>query len=220
MYAGEIDLERALRVYLVADPDQSEHEIVDAVRASVRGGATMVQLRAKRVTDRELIELGERLLEVCAPVGVPLIINDRVDVALAIGAGGVHLGVDDLPLTSARSLAPQPFVIGYSPETDEQATAAEARGASYLGVGPVFGTMSKTDAGEPIGLALLAHRATVSRLPTIGIGGIAAANASSVVEAGACGVAVIGAILRSDDPEAAARALREAVDVALERRRD
>ncbi len=214
------ELEAALRVYLVAGPDQTIGNFVDAVSAALAGGVTMVQLRAKTLTDREIVELGRTLLPHCRRHDAAFLVNDRIDLALAIGADGTHLGVDDLPLADARRLVPPEFVLGFSPDTDEQAAEAKALGASYLGVGPVFGTSSKADAGAAIGLELLRHRAAISGLPTIGIGGVTPANAASVIDAGACGVSVIGAILRSGDAGGAAVALRTAVDGALSEQHD
>jgi thiamine-phosphate diphosphorylase len=210
-----VDLRSALRVYLIADPAFADHDLLDRSRRALAGGVTMIQLRAKSLSDREAFALGEALCDACRARGAAFLVNDRVDLALALGADGVHLGVDDLPLEAARNLVTPAFVIGYSPETDEQAIAAHARGASYLGVGPVFGTVSKLDAGPAIGLETIARRIELSGIPTIGIGGVTADNARQVIASGACGVAVISAILGSDDPESAARGLRQAVDEAL-----
>ena len=215
MASHHIDLEQALRVYFVADPGQTPKPITEVVHAALNGGATMVQLRAKTLHDLGKYAIGRVLLQACRAAGAAFVVNDRLDIALALGADGIHLGVDDLPLEEARRLSPPGFIIGYSPETDEQARRARERGASYLGVGPVFATSSKSDAGEAIGFDVLERRAWLSRLPVIGIGGITPDNAPDVIGAGACGVAVIGAISRSPDPESAARAIREAVDDAL-----
>lgn len=213
-----IDLEVALRCYFVADPSQSAAPITEVVASALSGGVTMVQLRAKSMHDRGAYALGRVLLQACRTTGAAFIVNDRLDLALALGADGIHLGVDDLPIEEARRLSPPGFIIGYSPETDDQARRARERGANYLGVGPIFGTISKTDAGGAIGIGVLERRLWLSRLPTIGIGGVTAENASEVIRAGACGVAVIGAIMRAQDPEAAARSLRAAVDGALAKR--
>jgi thiamine-phosphate diphosphorylase len=145
------------------------------------------------------------------------LINDRLDLALAAGADGVHLGVDDLPIPDARRIGGDGFVIGYSPETDEQTALAKEAGADYLGVGPVFGTASKDDAGQAIGIETIGRRAQIAGIPIIGIGGIAPANAEGVVRAGAVGVAVVGAILRSADPRTAAQGLVRAVQRGLGR---
>lgn len=200
-----IDLASSLRLYLVADPDGTRGEFSSSVEAALRGGVTIVQLRGKSLTDEVLIQQAHVLRELCTQSGAAFIVNDRVDIALASGADGVHLGVDDMPIESARSLGGSSFIIGYSPETDDQIRSAADRGADYLGIGPVFGTASKPDAGDELGLAEFARRIALTRLPTVGIGGVSASNARSVIDAGASGVAVISAILGSDEAELAAR---------------
>jgi thiamine-phosphate pyrophosphorylase len=205
------DLAPRLAVYLVADPDQTSRDLVAVVDDALMGGVTSVQLRAKRLTDREALVLARLLARRCEAHGALFIVNDRLDLALAAGAGGIHLGVDDLPIEDARRLAGERFVIGFSPDTDEQAAQAGARGADYLGVGPVFGTVSKDDAGAAIGLGTLSRRANLAGIPIIGIGGITPENAAQVVQAGAVGVAVVGTILRADDPRRAARQLSDTV---------
>jgi thiamine-phosphate pyrophosphorylase len=206
-----------LAVYLVADPGQTQRDLVDDVDAALCGGVTAVQLRAKHLNDRELFGLAMRIRGLTANREALFFVNDRLDIALATGADGVHLGVDDLPLISARTTAPPDFFIGYSPETDEQAAIAHANGADYLGVGPIFGTTSKADAGDAIGLEALARRVNFAGIPVIGIGGIEVSNSASVIEAGAVGVAVVSAILRTPDPEIAAKQLAELVHAALNR---
>lgn len=214
--AGATDEGEVLRlaVYLVADPTQTTRNIVDDVESALAGGVTAVQLRAKSLTDREALRLARELAERCDRAGALFVVNDRLDIALAAGAGGVHLGVNDLPVREARRLAGNNFVIGYSPDTDEQTVAARAEGADYLGVGPVFGTVSKPDAGEAVGLGTIRRRAAIAGISIIGIGGITAGTARAVIEAGAVGVAVVGAILRADDPRRAAEELRRAVSAA------
>lgn len=203
---------RQLRLYVIIDPDMTLHNPVDVARWAIDGGATAIQLRAKTLLDRECLGLASAMRAITADAGVLFLINDRIDLALAAEADGVHLGVDDLPVQSARQIAGAGFVIGYSPETDNQAANAKVQGASYLGVGPVFGSASKSDAGPAIGLEKLAHRVHNSSLPVVGIGGISASNARSVLEAGACGVAVLGAILAAPDPSAATRTLIERLE--------
>jgi len=206
----EIDIAQLLRVYLVADPAfRNSDDVLEATRKALTGGVTLVQLRAKHLTDRDLVALGRRLLELTRAFEVPLVVNDRVDVALAIGADGVHLGVNDLSPSDARRIAPRPFIVGYSPD-DENDEAG--RDADYLGIGPVYGTQSKADAGEALGLERFRSRVESSDVPVVGIGGINDANAGAVVQAGAAGVAVISAILGDPDPAEAARRLRRAVD--------
>lgn len=204
-----------LALYLVADPDQTDRDLLPIVRQALEGGCTAVQLRAKRLPDGAFLTLAREMREASEESGALFLVNDRLDIALATGADGVHLGVDDLPLTAARQLATRAqksdFVIGYSPETDVQVTTAAAAGADYLGIGPVFGTTSKPDAGDAIGLDHFRRRVAAAGIPVIGIGGIQPSNARSVIETGAVGIAVVGAILRAKDPCSAAAALRDAV---------
>lgn len=190
-----------------------ERSILDVVRAALRGGATVVQLREKEATTRQMIELGRALHAITRPAGVPLIVNDRLDVALAVEAEGAHVGVDDMPVPLARRLLGPGRLLGYSPKTVEDARQGEREGADYLGVGDVFGTPSKADAGEPIGLEGLAAVAKAVSIPVVAIGGIAAHNAAATVRSGAAGVAVISAVMGAEDPETAARRLLQAVEL-------
>ena len=173
--------------------------------AAVRGGATMVQLRLKHASGRELVEVARRLVET---LPVPVVVNDRADVALAVGAAGVHLGVDDLPVAAVRAIAPAGFVVGASFGTEEE--LRHARGADYVGIGPIFGTTSKVDAGDAIGVAGFARLCALGGMPALAIGGLTAENAAPLRQAGAAGIAVIRAVMGEADPEAAARALRQA----------
>jgi thiamine-phosphate pyrophosphorylase len=174
--------------------------------AAVRGGATMVQLRLKDAEPRTTLEVARRLL---ARLTVPLVINDRMDVALAAGAAGVHLGMDDLPVTAARHIAPTGFIIGASVGND--AEVSNARGADYVGIGPLYTTNTKGDAGSAIGVAEFARLARACMLPAVAIGGISAQRAGDVMAAGAAGVAAISAIFRAADVESATRSLRAAI---------
>jgi thiamine-phosphate diphosphorylase len=200
-----------LSLYLVADPELASRGLANDVAKALAGGVTAVQLRAKNGSDREKIALAENLKRICDEHSALFIVNDRIDIALAIGAGGVHLGTDDLPVAAARAIAPPGFVIGYSPENDDELERARLDGADYFGIGPVFGTQSKANAGETIGLEVLSKRVAQAGIPTIGIGGINADNAGSVIEAGAVGVAVISAILASTDPKEATRQIARSV---------
>lgn len=202
-----IEIRSALRLYLVADPEHCRGDLSTAVESALRGGVTMVQLRAKHLSDLETLNLAGQLCALCRNADVPFLVNDRVDIALAANADGVHLGVDDLPLETARELGGSTFVIGYSPESADQVRSAKARGADYLGIGPVFGTQTKGDAGDVLGLPEFTNRIRLGGLPSVGIGGITADNVRSVIEAGADGVAVVSAILGAEDPESAARQL-------------
>lgn len=199
-------------VYVITDRGAAgDRSLVEVVRAAIRGGATVVQLRDKSATTREMIELGRALHGVTAPAGVPLIVNDRLDVALAIDAEGVHVGLDDMPVPLARRLLGPGRLVGYSPDSVEAALRGQRQGADYLGIGDVFGTPSKPDAGEPIGLEGLAAVAEAVSIPVVAIGGITLENAAAAVRVGAAGVAVISAVVGAEEPEVAARRMRCAV---------
>lgn len=202
-----MDLQKSLRLYLVADPDQCNGDLTDQVEAAIRGGVTLVQLRAKTLSDLDLLLLGEKISAICARHNIPFLVNDRIDIALACGASGVHLGVDDLPLELARAIGGEGLIIGFSPETENQVRIAADRGADYIGIGPVFTTATKADAGEAIGIERFASLVAIANLPVVGIGGISTANYGAVLSAGAAGIAVVSAILGSDEAMVAARQL-------------
>jgi len=209
-------LREALRLYVITDRaaarGRSELEIA---REALAGGATALQLRWKTGPLSEAVEIGRELRTLCREAGVLFIVNDRVDLALALDADGVHVGVHDLPVPETRRLVGDTMVVGYSPETVEQALAAERAGADYLGVGPVFPTTTKPDAGPAVGLEHLSRIAHAVRIPVVGIGGITAENAAAVIRAGAVGVAVISAVVGAEDVRQAAARLRQVVDAAL-----
>jgi thiamine-phosphate pyrophosphorylase len=177
--------------------------------AAVRGGATMIQLRLKHTDARSLAEIAGPLI---AALPVPVVINDRLDVAMAVGAAGVHVGSDDIPVAALRRIVPPGFVIGASVGSDSE--TANAAGADYAGIGPVYGSASKLDAGDAIGVNEFVRLSGVVGLPAVAIGGITVDTAALVITAGAAGVAVIAAIFGEPDPESAARALRVAIDRA------
>jgi len=198
---------RTLRLIAITDDlRDGPGGLVARAAAAVAGGATMVQLRLKDVDGRTLVEVGRRLV---SALGVPVLVNDRVDVALACGAAGAHLGAADLPVRDARRIVPPAFVIGASVTCD--ADLDNARGADYVGVGPVYPTSSKSDAATPLGVAELGRLARASGLPAVAIGGITPANAAEVRRAGVAGVAVISAIFSAPDPARAARTLASAI---------
>ena len=202
------------RAYLVTAANRSvERTTPEVVAAALDGGVDVVQLRDKATSARERYETGLRLRELTAEAGVPLIVNDRVDLAAAVDADGVHLGQTDLPAGVARERLGESAVVGVSASTVEQAEAAEAAGADYLGVGAVYGTDSKAVSGDRdgIGTERIGAVADAVDIPVIGIGGIDAGNAAPVIEAGATGVAALSAITAAEDPEAATAALRDAV---------
>ena len=180
--------------------------LIERARAAAQGGASCIQLRLKDVSAHDLIGLARELV---ATVGVPVIVNDRADIAIAAGAAGVHLGADDIPVRAVRSFAPPGFIIGCSVGNDDEVTGAA--GADYVGIGPVFKTGSKQDAGKAIGTDEFARLAAAVGLPAVGIGGITAANARSVIDAGAAGVAAIAAVFAANDPRAAAMELLTAI---------
>jgi thiamine-phosphate diphosphorylase len=202
-----------LRLYLVADPDHASGDLANMVERALAGGVTAVQLRCKTLSDRAQLDLAQAVRALTRQAGALFLVNDRLDIALAAGADGVHLGVDDLPLSEARRIGGPGMILGYSPETDTQTEAAALTGADYLGVGPVFGTSTKGDAGAAIGLGVLARRARLAMIPVVGIGGITIDNAASVIRAGAAGIAVVSAISRQTDPQSAARTLRTAIEI-------
>ncbi|MCQ4333253.1 thiamine phosphate synthase [Natronomonas sp. F2-12] len=201
-------------VYLVTDTalsgDRSTAEIVEA---AIRGGVDAVQLREKGTSARDRYELGRTVRELTRKADIPLIVNDRIDLAAAIDADGVHLGDDDLPIAVARDRLGEDALVGRSVSTPETARRAEREGADYLGVGAVYGTTSKETDPEQSDIGLDRIRAVreATDLPFVGIGGVTPENARPVVEAGADGVAVISAITGADDPEAATRRLGAAV---------
>lgn len=189
--------------------------MVDVVREALQGGAPCIQLRAKRMSTRGMIDLGHRLREETLSHGALLIVNDRVDVALLVGADGAHLGDDDLPLAAARSISPPGFILGRSIDTPEEAVQAEREGADYVGVGPVRATPSKLDAAPAIGLAGITAVRSATRLPLVAIGGIDSSSAADIAAAGADGVAVIRAVMQADSPAEASRHLLAAVRAGL-----
>ncbi len=187
--------------------------VVDTVVAAVAGGVTAVQLRDPDAHPRDLVALGTRLREELRGTGVPLLVNDRADVAAAIGADGVHLGQHDLPVTAARALLGPDALVGWSVQVpDHLARLSEelAGTVDYLGVGPVFPQRTKADAAPPGGLDVLAEIVAKADLPCVAIGGVTVANAAAVRATGAAGIAVVSAICGQGDPGAAARALRDA----------
>jgi len=184
-------------------------DLVARARAAERGGASMIQLRLKDVDALTLTAVGRALV---AALAIPVIVNDRVDVALACGAAGAHLGADDIPVAALRPVLPAGFILGASAGTDAELAATV--GADYVGIGAVYATASKADAGAAIGVAEFARMATAAErlgLPVVAVGGVTAARAAALTAAGATGVAVIGAVFGAADPESGARALRAAL---------
>ncbi|SFJ85124.1 thiamine-phosphate diphosphorylase [Desulfomicrobium apsheronum] len=206
-----------LSLYLVTDRELSlGRSTLDIVRAAVAGGVTCVQLREKRCATREFVAEARAVRELLVGTGVPLIINDRIDVALAVSADGVHLGQTDMLIADARRLTGPDMLIGISAECVADAIRAQAEGADYVGISPVFATPTKTDTAPALGLdGVAAIRAAVS-LPLVGIGGIGPDNAAEVIRAGCDGIAVVSAIVSAPDPKEAASRLRTIIRAAKE----
>jgi len=198
-------------LYLVIDPDHAAGDVIQTALDAFDNGVTCVQVRWKTATDRQFVELARAIHECSRPRGIPMIVNDRLDIALVVGAEGVHLGIDDVPVQDVRRIGGTEFLIGYSPETDSQIVGAAVAKASYLGIGPLYGTATKLDAGPALGKNEFARRRMLTELPVVAIGGITAGNAAETMAAGADGIAVASAILGSADPAAATRQLKRVV---------
>jgi len=204
-----------LSVYLVTDrPLCGGRALIDVVAEAAAGGATLVQLREKEAGTREFVELARAVKKALAPFGVPLLVNDRLDVALACGADGVHAGQKDMHPSDARAILGPDAIIGLSVETPELARAARDFPVDYLGAGPVFPTATKADAAPVLGLSGLGEVVGLAGRPVVGIGGIGPANAMEVLRAGAHGVAVVSALCAASSPREAARELLQLVRAA------
>lgn len=196
-----------LSLYLVTDRELcAGRGLVETVVAAVRGGVTLVQLRDKHASDAALVDQARRLKAALSGSGVPLIINDRLEVALAAGADGLHLGQDDGDVAQARAALGPQALLGLSVQTREQLARLDPAALDYLGLGPVFATPSKHDHAAPLGFDGLAALVAASPLPAVAIGGLKAEHVAATRGAGAEGLAVISAICGTPDPEAAARA--------------
>ncbi len=213
-----------LRLYALVDPERADgRDLAELAALLAAGGATLLQLRDKRSETRVLVERARAIKAALVRFHVPLVVNDRVDVALAAGADGVHVGQDDMAVKDARRLLGPDAIIGLSIKTVAQAEAAPVERLDYVGIGGVFATASKNNPDPPIGAAGLQRIAGVFRrrapaLPLCAIAGIDHGNAGGTIAAGADGVAVISALSLAADPTAAARDLRGIVDAALAQR--
>lgn len=213
-----------VRLIAIVDPDRAGgHDLTVLARQAAEGGATLVQLRDKSGEARAMAGTARAIKAALAPLGVPLVVNDRADVAFAARADGVHLGPDDLDVADARALLGPGAIIGLSVKTVEQAEAAPVDLIDYAGIGGVYATLSKQQKSAPIGTEGLERIIAILRrrrgdLPLCGIAGIDAGNAGTVIGAGADGVAVISALSLSPDPVAAASALRGIVEAMLAKR--
>ena len=209
-------LNHRLRVIVITDRElAAPREVVEVVGAVLRAGAPAVQLRDKLLPPRDLLPVARRLRAATHAAGALFFVNDRLDLALAVGADGVHLGPDDLPVAAARRIAPPGFLIGHSADDPGAARAAVAAGADYIGCGTVFATRTKADAGAAIGVGRLGEVARSVDVPVVAIGGVTVRNAPQAVAAGAAGCAVVSAVMGATDPERAVRGfLRAGTGVA------
>ena len=208
--SAQASLADALRLVVILDAGVAgDRDIAALAAVAAAGGATMLQVRAKEVAAGDLADLVRRVM---AATALPVVVNDRLDVALATGAAGCHLGQNDFPIDAARAIAPAAFWLGGSAGNPDEAKRAVGAGAHYLGIGPVAVTGSKDDAGAAIGVEGFRQvLAAAPGVPAVAIGGVTATLAPALIAAGASGVAVIRAVLGARDPERATRDLRAAI---------
>jgi thiamine-phosphate pyrophosphorylase len=213
-----------LRLNAIVDPERAGgRDLAELARLTAAGGATLIQLRDKISDTRAMVETAHAIKRALTPFRVPFVVNDRVDVALAAGADGVHVGQDDMAVEDVRKILGRDAIVGLSIKTVDEANAAPVDLIDYVGSGGVYVTTSKQQKSAPIGTAGLARviaalHARAPKLPVCGIAGIDAGNAAPVIAAGADGVAVISALSLAPDPAAAARTLRAIVDATLAKR--
>lgn len=205
-------------LYLVTDRGLSKGRTTfEIVEAAIKGGVTCVQLREKKCDTREFIDEALLIKDFLKSKQIPLIINDRLDVALAVHADGIHLGHSDMPFSMAKKIVGRSMIVGISAESLDDAVQAEKQGADYIGVSPIFNTPTKTDTAPPLGLAGLQRIRERVDIPLVGIGGLNLTNTREVIEGGADGIAVVSAIVSADNPELAAKALKEIIREAKQK---
>ena len=196
------------RLHVITDTTiQSRFTHAELAKMAIEGGADTIQFRQKNGSTRELVESAQGVQAVCKAHGVSLIVNDRADIALAVGATGAHFGQDDLPIAVGRRILPPEMIIGASARTEDKILEAISAGADYIGFGPIYQTSSKPDAELPKGLEALRRMSEIAQCPVIAIGGITAETAYEVIRSGAYGIAVISAVCGQVDPVAATRHL-------------
>lgn len=201
-----------LSLYLVLDPDLCRPlGMVETARLAVVGGVTLVQLRDKGASPAQMIDTGRALKAALAGTGVPLIVNDDVEAAIAIGADGLHVGQDDMDAQIARRLIGPDMILGLSVETEALAAAVDPAVVDYVGAGPVFATQTKPGHKPPVGVEGLARLIATTPLPAVAIGGLKSGHVDAVLKSGAQGLAVVSAICGQPDPQAAAFELSEAI---------
>ena len=209
-------MKRIGRLHVLTDVVlQSHFSHEELTRLALAGGADTIQFRQKTGSTRDMIGAAQRMRRLCEEEGVTFIVNDRIDVAMAAKAHGVHLGRDDFPIPLAREILGPNMVIGGSAATMDEARICLAEGADYVGFGPVFPTGSKNDAGPVSGLEILEEVVRAIPLPVIAIGGVSAENTGDIMKTGARGIAVISAVCCQKDPEGATRALYAALEEAV-----
>ena len=208
--SGSRDRARSGRLHVLTDT-RDGRDALPVVRAALSAGAPVVQVRAKDGTDRDLFDLAERVARLCDASGALCLVDDRVDIALAVGAGGTHLGAFDLPLPAARRLAGPDHVLGGTARDADLARTLVAQGADYVGVGPTAATTTKTGLPAPLGVAAVGAVAAAVDVPVIAIGGVTVEHVPALLAAGAHGVAVVSAVSEAADPAAATRVLLEAL---------
>ena len=196
------------RLHVITDTTiQSQFTHAELAQMAIEGGADTIQFRQKDRSTRELVESAQAVQTVCAEHWVPLIVNDRADIALAVGAAGAHFGQDDLPVAAGRRVLSPAMIIGASARIEDKILEAISAGADYIGFGPIYQTSSKPDAESPKGLEALQRMSAIAQCPVIAIGGITVETAYEVIRAGAHGIAVISAVCGAADPVAATRHL-------------
>lgn len=197
-----------LSIYLITDSVLSgARSVVEVVEMALAGGATMIQYRDPDAKTRVMVEESRAILALTRPAGVPFVVNDRVDVALAVGADGVHVGQSDMRVADVRRLVGPGPILGLSITSEADLDVSDFGGVDYLGVGPVFATSTKPDAAPPINVGGLEAIVARTKIPIVAIGGLHAGNAADAITAGAAGVAVVSAICAAPDPTAATREL-------------
>jgi thiamine-phosphate pyrophosphorylase len=199
------------KLYLITDRKQTKLPLATAVRLALEGGVRAVQLREKDLPVRELLALAQELRAITKEFGARLFINDRVDVATAVNADGVHLGHQSMPVGAVRKLAGKDILIGVSTHTLAEAKAAEAGGADFITIGPIFDTPSKSKLGVPVGVYILKELKNELNIPFYALGGVKSGNVAQVISAGATGVAMISAIMATEDIREASSKLVEAI---------
>ena len=207
-----------LSLYLVTDRSLSlGRPLETVVEEAVRGGVAMVQLREKDASTLDFYNLAMKLKSILKSYNVPLIINDRLDIALACDAGGLHIGQSDMPYSVARKLLGKDKIIGLSVESIQDAIDANNLDVDYIGISPVFGTQTKTDTAPALGLEGIGEITRISGHPSVGIGGINLTNAQDIIQAGADGISVVSAIMSAPDPQQSARQLKEIINKSKNR---